>query len=90
MPKELHDKALKLGADDFGYSKTKDKKYFVSYNGKIINFGQKGYSDFTKHKDQKRKKAYWARHSKIKNKKGQKVINDKNSPSYWSARILWQ
>jgi hypothetical protein len=89
MPKELHDKAMKLGASDFGYSKAKGKKYFVVYDGKTINFGAKGYSDFTKHRDVGRQKAYWARHSKIKDKKGRRVINNKNSPSYWAAKLLW-
>jgi hypothetical protein len=89
MPKELHDKAMKLGASNFGYSKAKGKKYFVVYDGKTINFGAKGYSDFTKHQDVGRQRAYWARHSKIKDKKGRRVINDKTSPSYWAARLLW-
>jgi hypothetical protein len=47
MPKELHDKAMKLGASDFGYSNVKGKKYFVVYDGKKLNFGAKGMSDFT-------------------------------------------
>ena len=89
MIQRLQKKALNLGATDFGLSRTKNKKYYVIYNGRRINFGQKGYEDFTKHKDIGRQRAYWARHSKIKNKKGQRVINDKESPSYWSSRLLW-
>ena len=89
MIQRLQKKALSLGATDFGYSRTKNKKYYVIYNGRRINFGAKGYEDFTTHKSIPRQMAYWARHSKIKNKKGQRVINDKESPSYWSARLLW-
>jgi len=89
MIQRLQKKALTLGATDFGRSKVKDKKFYVIYNGRRINFGADGYSDFTKHKDVGRQRAYWSRHSKIKNKQGRRVINDKNSPSYWSSRLLW-
>jgi len=85
----LENKAKKLGATNFGKSKNKTKKYFVVYDGKSISFGGKGYSDFTIHKDLGKRRAWWARHSKIKDKYGRRVINDKNSPSYWSARLLW-
>jgi len=37
------------------------------YNKKTIHFGASGYSDFTKHKDKKRKDAYDARHKKLEN-----------------------
>ena len=90
MPKDLHDKALRLGATNFGYSKSKGKKYFVVYDGKTINFGAKGMSDFTKHKDEDRRKRYYARHSKIKDKSGKKVITQKSSPSFWSYNLLWK
>ena len=50
MLQRLYNKAINLGATDLGYSKTKNKKYFVIYNNKRINFGQKGYEDFTTHK----------------------------------------
>jgi len=87
--RELQKKAMTLGATDFGYSKAKNKKYYVIYNNRRVNFGQKGASDFTKHKDVGKKRAWWARHSKIKDKSGRRVINDKTSPSYWSSRLLW-
>lgn len=32
---------------------------------------------------------WYARHSKIKNKHGEYVINLPSSPAYWAARILW-
>ena len=91
MPKrQLKDKAIKLGAEDFGYSKAKGKKYFVVYDGKTIHFGAKGMSDFTKHGDEDRRRRYYARHSKIKDKSGNKVITQKSSPSFWSYNILWK
>ena len=81
--------ALKLGATDFGESKIKNKRFYVIYNGKKINFGSKTGETYLEHKDDKKRVAWYARHSKIKNKSGGNVINDKNSPSFWSAKILW-
>ena len=46
-------------------SKKPDKKYDAWVDGsKTVSFGQKGASDFTKHKDKDRKEAYIARHKK--------------------------
>ena len=86
---KLENKAKKLGATNFGISKNKRKKYFVVYDGKTINFGNKGSDDYTIHNDIGKQRAFWSRHSKIKDKKGNRVINDKTSPSYWASRILW-
>ena len=75
-----------------------NKKLMVKYNGKTIHFGSsknEHYFDKTgiwkhlDHLDEKRKKDYYARHSKIKNKNGEYVINNADSPSYWSYRIFW-
>jgi len=89
MTIHLKQKALELGATDFGISKQKDKKYYVIYDGKRINFGAKGMSDYTIHKDDTRRASYIKRHSKIKNKQGQFVYTLKTSPSYWSMNLLW-
>jgi len=44
-------------------SKNKDKKLAALFpNGKIINFGAAGYSDYTIHNDDKRKQNYIRRH----------------------------
>jgi hypothetical protein len=66
-----------------------NKKMVVLYKGKVIHFGATGYSDYTQHRDKARRRRWYARHSKILNKQGKPVIKDKNSPSYWSAKILW-
>ena len=86
---KLREKALSLGATDFGISKAKGKKYYVIYNGKRINFGAKGMSDYTIHKDDERRERYRKRHMGIKNKKGELVYKLKTSPSYWSLNLLW-
>jgi hypothetical protein len=85
----LNAKALRLGAIDFGLSDRKDKKFYVLYNGRVINFGSKHGRSFIDHGDENIKNAWYARHSKIKNMTGELVINLKTSPSYWSHKILW-
>ena len=87
---ELRAKALSKGASDFGVSRAKGKKYYVIYNGKRLNFGAKGYEHFTGgHKDEKRRKAYLARHKAIKTKDGKPAYLNKNKSSYWALNILW-
>ena len=55
---------------------SKDKK-------KTIHFGAKGMSDYTKHKDDERKKRYIDRHKKREN------WSDPFSAGYWSRWLLW-
>jgi hypothetical protein len=86
---ELYIKAKRLHATDFGRSKKKNKRFYVIYDGKIINFGSSVGKTYYDHKDKLKRKAWYARHSKIKNKNNKYVINDPYSPSYWSAKILW-
>jgi len=85
----LREKALSLGATDFGESKVKGKKYYVIYNGRRINFGASGYSDYTKHKDEDRRENYRARHQAIKTKDGKPAYLNKNQPAYWAYHLLW-
>lgn len=82
--------------DDFNKPKPsnkKDKKFMVlAKNGdkvKLVHFGAKGYSDFTKHKDSDRRDNYRARHSAILNKEGKPAYKDPLSPAYWSYNFLW-
>jgi hypothetical protein len=86
---DLRNKALNLGASDFGKSSVKGKRFFVEYQGKRINFGSKTGSTFIDHGDKRVRDAWYARHSKIKDKDGNLVINDKRSASWWAARLLW-
>jgi hypothetical protein len=66
------------------------KKYKVTIlktdgTKKTVQFGAKGYSDFTKHKDKKRKKNYEARHKSKENwgKSGMATAG------FWAKWILW-
>jgi hypothetical protein len=85
----LYNKAKRLRASDFGKSKKKNKRFYVIYDGKIINFGSSVGKTYYDHKDKIKRKAWYARHSKIKDKNNKLVINNPYSPSYWSAKILW-
>ena len=68
------------------------KAVFRDKEGKKIkttHFGAKGMSDFTKHKDPKRRKNYLERSGGIRNKEGKLTKNDKNSANYYARRYLW-
>ena len=71
--------------------KNKKKMVLVKRGDKVklVHFGQKGYEDFTQHKDKKRRKNYLTRSAGIKNKSGQLTKNDPFSPNYWARRELW-
>jgi hypothetical protein len=81
--------AISLGATEFGNSKAKNKRYYVIYKGKKINFGLKGGSTFIDHKDEKKRKAWLARHRMVKLKSGKFAHLDKRQPSYWAKTLLW-
>ena len=63
-----------------------NKKYaIIDPSGKIINFGQLGYQDYTKHNDKERRKNYLTRTSGMKG-------NWKDNPysaNNLSRNILW-
>ena len=65
-------------------SNKKDKKFDAIIDGKkTISFGAKGYSDFTRHKDEERKRNYIARHKVNQN------WNDYKTAGFWAKNILW-
>jgi hypothetical protein len=86
---DLKAKALRLGATAFGVSKVKGKRYYVIYDDKIINFGSDVGSTFIDHHDNSKKRAWRARHSKIKDKYGHFVYKLPSSPAFWSWHLLW-
>lgn len=67
--------------------KSGKKKYEITFekNGKLYTrkFGAKGMSDFTKHKNRKRRENYISRHAKDLR------TNDPMRPGYLSMYILW-
>ena len=67
-------------------SNTKNKKYCIETpEGKIINFGQMGYQDFTRTNDQLKRYNYLQRTSKIRGD----WKSNKYSPNNLSRTILW-
>lgn len=57
------------------------KKYCVNGKETLVHAGAKGYSDFTKHKDSKRKKNFHARHNCATAKPG--------TPRHLACTKLW-
>ena len=67
-------------------SNTKNKKYCIQTpEGKIINFGQMGYQDFTRTNDELKRYNYLQRTSKIRGD----WKSNKYSPNNLSRTILW-
>ena len=68
-------------------SERKDKKWRVIFeDGKSVNFGAKGYSDYTQNKDPKRKESYLKRHKKREDwTKG-----GMDTAGFWSRWLLWE
>lgn len=79
-------KARELFGDDVVVKRsTRASKKYMIYNpaeDKWIHFGQMGYEDFTKHKDEKKKKAFQARNARW-------AKGDKWSAGYLSYHLLW-
>lgn len=61
------------------------KKYRVTFeNGRHVDFGGKGYSDYTIHKDPTRKERYIIRHQKREDWK------NPYTAGFWSRWLLWE
>jgi hypothetical protein len=65
-------------------STREDKKYQATDGKKTVHFGDSKYSDFTKHRDEERKKRYIQRHSNEDHS-----ISNALSPAFLSRNILW-
>ena len=85
----LYTKAIKHGASDFGISHNVNKRFYVVYNERKIHFGSKQGQAYIDHHNKDIRRAWIARHSKIKNHNNQYVMTLKTSGSYWSKVILW-
>ena len=67
------------------------KRFKITKNNKNIHFGLwpfRGDGTFIDHNDKTIKKAWRARHSKIK-KNGKPAYKDPTSPEYYSWHLLW-
>ena len=88
ISKKLQKKAKKLGATSLDYSKRKNNKYMVEYNGKKIHFGSVNTEDYIIHKDSDRRDKYRVKAVKITNKDGQLTHQLPTYPNYWSIKLL--
>ncbi len=64
---------------------TRSKYTAVFEDGKKVNFGAPGYSDYTKHKDAERKRRYIIRHKKNENW----TYSGRFTAGFWSRWLLW-
>ena len=88
ISKDFKKKAKKLGAKYLDYSKRKNNKYVVEYEGKKIHFGSTKYEDYLIHKDLDRREKYLAKAKKITNKNGDYTYESPSYPNYWSVKLL--
>ena len=86
--KRLQKKAKKLGAASLDYSKRKNKKYVVEYNGKKIHFGSINTEDYITHRYRDRRDKYLTKAMKITNKDGEWTYQFPSYPNYWSIKLL--
>ena len=92
MEQYTNEKIVRKNFNKFGYksdgselkpSTRKGKKWMVlDPTGKWVHFGAMGYEDYTKHKDENRRKKYHSRMGRFQNA-------DKYSPGYLSLVLLW-
>ena len=79
---------MKLKLKTIRRSHKKEKKWDAVFDKdgkeKVVPFGQKGYSDYTKHKDKTRKARYLNRHSGMG-----EHWNQPDTPGALSKWILW-
>ena len=88
--RKLTKKAQKLGAEFLDYSTRKNNKYMVTLpEGKKVHFGSPKYPDFLFHKYEERRDRYLSRATKIKNRQGELTHEIKESPNFWSSKLLW-
>lgn len=87
--KKIEQTAISHGAQDFGISSRKGKKYVVTYNNRKIHYGSTEYQDFTIHQDEARRDRYRSRHKGITLKNGEPAYMNKKQPAYWSYWTIW-
>ena len=64
-----------------------EKKWRVVFeNGSHVDFGQKGYSDFTLHKNPERMKLYLQRHRRMGETWGK---SGTHTAGFWARWLLW-
>ena len=88
ISKDFKKRQKKLGASSLDYSKRKNKKYMVEYEGKEIHFGSIKTEDYLIHKDLDQRDKYLTKAMKITNKDGEFSYQFPKYPNYWSIKLL--
>ena len=65
-------------------SPNRTKKWRATGPGFTVNFGAKGYEDYTMHHDPERKRRYIIRHQRHEN------WSDPRTAGFWSRWLLWE
>ena len=79
-------KGLMKYIKEIGYSKAKDKKYYViTIDNKKVNFGYIKMADYLAHHDEVRRKRFKDRFRSLY----EKYKNDYNRPIFWSYQLTW-
>jgi hypothetical protein len=94
--KEARQIAIKKGIinnpEELQISKAANKRFSIKWLGKTVNFGVWPYSGsgtYLDHNDPNIRKAWQARHSKIKLKDGRFAYKVPGQPEWFSWWILW-
>ena len=84
--KVIKEKDLNNYISSYGYSKRKNKKYYVILkDDKVVHFGDIRYSDYLTNKDNNKRSNFRTRFKKLYEKNKSNL----NAPIYWSFNILW-
>jgi hypothetical protein len=84
--KVIKDNKLNDVISSYGYSKRKNKKYYVILkDDSVVHFGDKRYEDYLIHKNNNRRSKFRTRFKKLYEKNKSNL----NAPIYWSFNILW-
>ena len=89
LMESIYNKAISLGATDFGLSDTKTKRFYVIYNNRKINFGSKNGLTYIDHHNKLLRKNWKKRHSRIIRSDGKPFFLIKTSPEFWAYNLLW-
>lgn len=68
------------------------KKRVLAKSGdqvKVVNFGARGYQDFTQHRDPERRASFRARIGGIREKGGGRAVDNPLSAAHWARKELW-
>ena len=79
-------KGLMKYIKEIGYSKVKDKKYYViTIDGKKVNWGYKKMEDYLVHHDEERRKRFKERFRSLFDK----YKDNYNKAIFWSYLLTW-